>query len=346
MLSADREIPPPGDILLLETDVETPDDARTMERLTRHDRILARVLHWALCGWPVAKQPEEFRSFIQRKSERSVHRNCLLWGNRVIIPEKARSRVLRLLHEAHPGIVRMKALARSYVWWPRLEDDIEHMVKECSACQEAQCAPNRAPVNPWERTEKPWSRLHADFAGAFQWQVFLIVVDSYSKWLDVSPVRTTSANAVIDKLASLFATHGLAGVIVTDNGTAFTAAEFEEFAKANTIGHATVAPYHPSSNGQAERMVQTVKQTLRKIIHGSWSLRLSRFLLNQHLTPRTATGISPADVVMSRRPRSLLDNVHPDSVWTRTVILNRFHASAPLGPLRSPVASPVLYVSR
>ncbi|KFD70481.1 hypothetical protein M514_00980 [Trichuris suis] len=98
---------------------------------------------------------------------------------------------------------------RSYVWWPRLDNDIEDIVKKCRVCQETRNAPNKAPVNPWERTERPWSRLHVDFAGPFQGQLFLIVVDSHSKWLDVSPVQATSAKALIDKLALLFATHGL-----------------------------------------------------------------------------------------------------------------------------------------
>ncbi|KFD49780.1 hypothetical protein M513_09375 [Trichuris suis] len=315
--SPEMEIPPPGDIFLLETDVETPVDAKTIEKLTRRDKTLSQVLHWALRGWPATKQADVFQSFIQRKSEISVHRNCLLWGNRVIIPEKAKTKVLELLHEAHPGMVRMKTLARSYVWWPRLGDDIEDTVKGCTVCQETQNAPKRAPMNPWERTETPWSRLHLDFAGLFQGQIFLIVVDSYSKWLDVIPVSTASANAVIEKLALLFATHGLPDVIVTDNGTAFTSFEFKQFAKANTIRHVTVAPYHPSSNGQAERMVQTVKRSLKKIIHGSWNIRLARFLFNQHLIPHTATGSSPAEMLMSRRPRSLLDNLHPDSMHAR-----------------------------
>ncbi|KFD64011.1 hypothetical protein M514_12797 [Trichuris suis] len=298
MPSADTEIPPPGDILLPETEVETPVDARAIKSLTRRDRTLAQVLRWALRA--------EIRDHGAQK--------LLAMGKRVIIPEKVRSRVLKLLHETHPGTVRMKALARSYVWWPRLDNDIEDTVKKCRVCQETRNAPNRAPVNPWERAERPWSRLHVDFAGPFQGQLFLIVVDSHSKWLDVSPVQATSAKAVIDKLALLFATHRLPEVIVTDNGTAFTASEFKEFMRANTIRHVTVAPYHPSSNGQAERTVQAMKQALRKIIHGSWSLRLARFLFNQHLTPHMATGSSPAEILMSRRPRSLLDNLHPDSL--------------------------------
>uniref|UniRef100_A0A5S6QL73 RNA-directed DNA polymerase n=1 Tax=Trichuris muris TaxID=70415 RepID=A0A5S6QL73_TRIMR len=135
MPSADWEVPPIGDVLLLETDVEAPVDAKLFERLTRGDKVLAQVMRWTLRGWPAEKQPSQFQPFVQRQAEISAHRNCLLWGSRVIVPEKARSRVLKLLHEAHPGVVRMKALARSYVWWPQLDRDIEDIVKRCNLCQ-------------------------------------------------------------------------------------------------------------------------------------------------------------------------------------------------------------------
>ncbi len=70
-----------------------------------------------LQGWPEQDIPrEEFQPFIWRKRELSVEDGCVLWGNRVVISQKVRDDVLRMLHVAHPGITRMKRLARSYVW--------------------------------------------------------------------------------------------------------------------------------------------------------------------------------------------------------------------------------------
>ena len=59
----------------------------------------------------------------------------MMWGSRVVVPVKGRKRALDLLHEAHPGMARMKSLARGYVWWPGVDKDIETCVKECGACQ-------------------------------------------------------------------------------------------------------------------------------------------------------------------------------------------------------------------
>ena len=71
---------------------------------------------------------------------------CVLRGNRVLVPLKGRAQVLEPLHEAHPGIDRMKRLAQEYVWWPKIDSDIERRVKSCNACQLNRKAPEVAPL--------------------------------------------------------------------------------------------------------------------------------------------------------------------------------------------------------
>lgn len=171
----------------------------------------------------------------------------------------------------------------------------------------------RAPVHPWETTQHPWSRLHVDFAGPFKGKVFLIVVDSFSKWLEVFIMTSMSSSAVIQKLRMLFATHGVPDVIVSDNGTAFVSTEFTEFANRNQIRHVAVAPYHPSSNGQAERMVRETKEALTHMDSGDVNVDLARFLFRQHTLPHSTTGRSPAELLMNRRLKTALDHLHPDS---------------------------------
>ncbi len=190
--------------------------------------------------------------------------------------------------------------------------DIEETAKVCKTCQMSHHAPAKAKVHPWEWTTKRWSRLHIDFAGPFQGKVFLVVVDAHSKWLEVSLMSFMSSSAVINTLRLLFATHGLPDVIVSDNGAAFTSTEFQGFADRNGIRHVTTAPYHPSSNGQAERMVQTTKEALSLLTQGEWQTQLARFLLSQHITPNSSTGKSPAELLMNRRLTTALDRLHPD----------------------------------
>ncbi|XP_054277784.1 uncharacterized protein K02A2.6-like [Macrosteles quadrilineatus] len=253
-----------------------------------------------------------FTPFISRKNSISQYKQCLLWGTRVIIPSTLRQQALKLLHMGHEGIVRTKALARSYFWWPKLDQDIENIVNSCQACQQSRHNPPRATVLPWEKTKQPWSRLHIDFAGPFQNKLFLIVVDSFSKWLEVVLVPSTDSRSTIKVLRSLFATHGVPDTIVSDNGSAFTSQEFRSFNESNGIRHVVVAPYHPSSNGQAERMVQTTKNSLRRILQGDWQKRLAQFLISSHITPNRSTNMSPSELLFGRRIRTILDRVHPD----------------------------------
>ena len=183
---------PAHHILLLEELPDAPLSANDIAKATRRDRALSRVIHWVWKRWPEDRQGEEFTPFQTRQFELSAHKGCILWGHRVVVPDKLQKRVLAALHEGHPGIVHMKALARSYVWWPGIDRAIEAWVKGCSVCQESRPEETSAPTQHWEKTKTPWSRIHIDFAGPFHGQTFLIVVDSYSKWLEVIPVSSMS----------------------------------------------------------------------------------------------------------------------------------------------------------
>ena len=73
------------------------------------------------------------QSFADRRNELTVEEGCLLWGYRVLIPGKLRPKLLQELHRDHPGVVRMKAIARSYMWWPGLDREIEQTAKGCQS---------------------------------------------------------------------------------------------------------------------------------------------------------------------------------------------------------------------
>ena len=219
---------------------------------------------------------------------------------------------MEILHETHPRASRLKSLARSYVWWPCMDETLEERVKRCTQCQELQKAPAKAPLHPWEFPERPWSRLHAYFAGLFLSRMFLVIVDTHSKWLEIHEVASATSQSTIERMASSFTTHGLPELLVTDNGSVFTSSEFEEFLQRHGIRHVTSSPYHPATNGLAERAVQTFKTAMKKLTSGSIQSRLQRFLSRYRITPHTTTGRSPVELLMGRQLRSTLDLVHPD----------------------------------
>ena len=103
------------------------------------------------------------------------------------------------LHEEHPGIVAMKAIAWSYLWWPNLDAEIEQMVKNCEVCQSVRKVPPRAPLYPWRWPTRVRQRVHIGFAEK-DGNSFLGLVDSHSKWIEVAHMTSTSAKSTIDQL--------------------------------------------------------------------------------------------------------------------------------------------------
>ena len=243
-----------------------------------------------------------------RKLELSVQQGCLLWGSRVIIPKPGRAQILALLHDGHPGISKMKGLARSYVWWPNIDADLETQVKQCNQCQLNCPSLPAVPMHPWERPDHPWDRVHVDYTGPFMGQMFLVVIEAYSKWIEIEMVKSATAQNTIEHLHMMFARFGLPKVLVTDNETCFTSSDFSEFTSRNGIGYLRIAPYHPSSNGQAERAVQTFKLGIKKQSAGTLQSKLSWFLFHYRLTPH---GVPLAKFLLNRQPCSHLDLVVP-----------------------------------
>ncbi|GFU99203.1 uncharacterized protein K02A2.6 [Trichonephila clavipes] len=117
----------------------------------------------------------------------------------------------------------MKAIARSFVYWKNIDNDIEEAAKNCVDCARYKADPPKSKVHYWEYPSMPWERIHVDFAG---------------------PIFEHT-------------------VLVSDNGSQFTSYEFQRFMHKNGVRHKTSAPFKPSSNGQAERYVATLKQSLR-----------------------------------------------------------------------------------
>ncbi|XP_013927715.1 PREDICTED: uncharacterized protein K02A2.6-like [Thamnophis sirtalis] len=109
----------------------------------------------------------------------------------------------------------------------------------------------------------------------------------------------------------IITTHGLPDVIVSDNGPQFTSTTFQEFLAEQGIRHAATAPYHPASNGRAERAVRSAKEALGRMDQGDWQERVAAYLLSQHSTPCPTTNKSPAELLMGRRLRTPLDRLHP-----------------------------------
>ena len=147
-----------------------------------------------------------------------------------------------------------------------------------------------------------------DFCGPVEGKMWLIVIDAYSKWVEVIDMRKcTSSEATIRELRTIFARWGLPRTLVSDNGPQLVSNEMKEFLESNGIQHIPVPTYSPASNGLAENAVRNFKVSMEKAgrVSRDIHLNLSRWLLHQRNTPHSTTQQTPAQLMLRRPTRTL-----------------------------------------
>ena len=154
-------------------------DARKVAMETAKDPFFKKILLFIQEGWPrvfndsVEYHPE-FKSLSDHREQLNSEQGCVTWGNRVVVPPTLRDDVLKILHTSHVGMSAMKAVARSHVWWNQIDQQIEYMVKSCEQCQKHGKRMPKTIDHPWTRPTRPWQRVHVDFAGSFQGNMWLL----------------------------------------------------------------------------------------------------------------------------------------------------------------------------
>lgn len=224
--------------------------------------------------------------------------------------------VLKFIHRTHLGIVKSKNLARNYFFWLGINADIEKEVKQCTRCAACLPTPSKVQLACWPVNNFVWNRIHIDHLGPFGNLNFFVVVDATTKWVDCQIVPTVDSVSAIKILKKLFSNFGIPKKIVSDNGTAFTSALFQEFCRESNIEHVTSAVQHPASNGLAENSVKLVKNFLKKILVNNRFPRdledkLLSFLIDIRNTPSSCTGIEPSVLMLGRKIRSIYNTVVP-----------------------------------
>ena len=295
---------------------EFPLDHALIASESQKDPFLQKIVYYMKHGWP-QKLDRSFLDVYAQHQDLEVVEGCLLYQDRVVIPDSLQKKILRLLHKNHSGITKIKQMARRTVYWHGMSIDIENFVKTCSVCCQMNVVPKQVPHSNWIPTTKPFTRIHADFF-YFDKKVFLVFVDSFSKWLEVEYMKfSTDARSVKSKFISVFARFGLPDVVVTDGGPPFNSKELVDFFQKHSIKVMKSPPYNPSSNGQAERMVRVVKEGLKKFLLDPEMASLntedlvSYFLFGYRNTCLEGSSSFPSERLFSYKPKTLLDLIHP-----------------------------------
>lgn len=262
-----------------------------------NDETLCNVSNFVQNGWPTdtSKIPIHTKFFMKFQDRLTVDDGLVFLDHRIIIPVTLRSKILSLLHESHMGIEKTKMKARLTVYWPNINADIENIVNKCSICEKYRNCNVKEPLEPHSVPELPFEKVGIDILES-QGKPYLVLVDYYSKWLELIQLKSMQANECISKLKTIFSTHGIPKVVCCDN-MPFGSFEFRSFAKDWDFECCYSSPRYPKSNGMAERAVQIAKNILKKSQNES---QILVGLLEYRSTPVKGTGLAPSQALMSR----------------------------------------------
>lgn len=318
-----------------------PVTRQDLQRETACDSILKSVAKYVANGWPrklSMLSNQSLKPYYLCRNDIALENGILMRGHKVIIPQSVRGRILEELHSSHFGIVKMKADARSRLWFPGIDAELEKLAGTCRVCAQLRPSPPRAALAPWPYPDAAFHRIHLDFFGPLNNKVYLIIVDAYSKWIECYDMnRNSSSKAVIAKLCEFMSRFGVPKTIVSDNGTAFASQEFSNFCMLNDITQLFSPIYHPSSNGQAESFVKIVKKGIKTIFSSGCRtdeipIRLAKFLFDYRNSVNSTTGTSPAQLVFGHPLRSRLDlltvNTSPSQSELPLLISNKQSSQA------------------
>ena len=173
-----------------------------------------------------------------------------------------------------------------------------------------------ANLSPWPIPDNPWDRVHVDFAGPFLGSMWLLAMDAHSKWPSVIRIANYPTTEItIAGLDALFTIWGLPKTLVSDNGPQCASADFANWCRSNGIVHMTSAPFHPSSNGEAERLVGVFKRAMQRSVvkEGLEKDQAARAFLREYRSiPHSTTGRTPAELMLGRQFRTRVSLLQPD----------------------------------
>ena len=279
---------------------------------TLKDANLKAAMEYTIHDWPQYKEDVQLAAgdFFIIRGELSLHDGLLVKEDRIVVPFSLRKQILERIYEGHKGVAKCRERAAQSVWWPQIGKDIKSRVGSCRHCLEKQPSLASEPLLPSALPDRPFQTVGIDIC-EFRNKHYLVQVDYYSRYIDVTYLPSLTSAMVIGKLKNFFSHHGVPETVVSDNGTQFSSAEFRTFADRWNFSHVTSSPHYPQSNGAAERAVKTVKEILRQD-------DIFLALLPYRSTPIPDLGASPAELSMGRKLRTTVPSL-PSTLQPRVI---------------------------
>ena len=158
----------------------------------------------------------ELRPYWKARDSFTVGDGLLLFNARIVVPENLRKTVMTKLHHGHQGVERSLQRAQHSVWWPGISNRIEQLVGDCPVCAK-NARPQKEPLLSTLLPPYLWHTVAMDL---FELQSvhYLIIVDYFSRYLEIIKLGSTTSLAVIGVMKEAFARHGIPEIVRSDNG--------------------------------------------------------------------------------------------------------------------------------
>ena len=202
--------------------------AQLRERL-QEESVCSEVMSYCERGWPDRSQlTGPVKAYWLDRAVLTVHNGLLLMGSRLVILTAMCNTVLDALHEGHQGMTRCRERARETVWWPGLSGQLNELVRNCKTCIKERGNPVE-PLMSSELPERPWQKVGSDLF-TLNHDNYLLVVDYYSRYVEIAKLTPTRSQDVIVHLKSIWSRHGVPENFFSDNGPQYSSQQFKDFA--------------------------------------------------------------------------------------------------------------------
>ncbi|CAI6350058.1 unnamed protein product [Macrosiphum euphorbiae] len=304
-----------------ELEIKFENNKETEFRLaTLNDEVLNQIIGYLKNGWPKkCTSREELKHYYKLKNEIMLENEMLYWGMRLIVPKVMRKYVIKKLHSTHLGMTKTVKKANQLFYWPGMKSEIENYIGACNICLKFSKSKIKEPIKSHEIPMIPFYKIGMDIAECFG-KNYLVVIDYYSRWLEVVKLKSKTSGEVIKKLKKIFSRLGIPKIIVADNNP-FNSLELKTFTKEWDIVIVTCSPNYHQSNGLAEKAVGIVKNMLKKLSEEGGDLSL--YLMNYRNTPVAGLNYSPAQILQSRNLRTLVNNYNENCLKPEIIVINK-----------------------
>ena len=272
-----------------------PASQSLLSRITdeqNREECIKKAINFTKSGW-AKESHQKCPAYYGARFELSVtNDSLLLFQNCVVIPKSMQTHMLHGIHDGHLSLTKCRERVKLSLWWPGVSKDLERFIEACDFCQKHRRKQHAEPMKPSQLPAGPWQKIGADLCEE-KGKQYLVVVDYFSRWIEIIPLTLTTCDIVLKELKAIFARFGIPNEIRSDGGPQFTAHEFAKYCNDNDINHTMSSPRYPQGNGAAERAVQTAKRILQQ--QDPFSA-----LLAYRATPVQVTGCAPSQLLMGR----------------------------------------------